>query len=106
MYRGKVKRVRSFLKQITLALNFPPLPSSLPQRPPSMTSRKDTECREVLDAATLEVGVLVAVEVEVEPVGELDLEEDSDEVVPLTLWDVDDESTGTTQNIMYIVMNL
>ena len=71
-----------------------------------MTSPEDTECREVLDAATLEVGVLVAVEVEVEPVGELDLEEHSDEVVPLTLWDVDDEPAATTQNIMYIVMNL
>ena len=80
------------VSELYLEEHSDPLP---PPPPPSLPpSYKDTEGGEVLDAAALEVWILLAVEVEVEPVSELYLEEHSDQVVSFSLGDVDDETTG------------
>lgn len=56
---------------------------------------KDTLEREVFNATRLEFMVLCTIEVQVEPVSQFYLEEDSDQVLSFFLWYIDDEATKT-----------
>ena len=55
---------------------------------------------EIFDASGLEFWILLAVEIQVEPVRQFNLEENPDQILSLLLRNVDDKSTETEKMII------